>query len=55
MIAISYLTADPLLLGVEHTDEWLLIVTLGVFAMVSTRKLPIVTSWCSTVSKMHLA
>jgi len=30
MIAISYLTAHPLLLGVEHTDEWLLIVTLGV-------------------------
>jgi Ca2+:H+ antiporter len=30
MIAISYLTAHPLLLGVEHTDEWLLIVTLSV-------------------------
>jgi Ca2+:H+ antiporter len=30
MIAISYLTGHPLILGVEHTDEWLLIVTLGV-------------------------
>ena len=30
MIAISYLTDHPLILGVEHTDEWLLIVTLGV-------------------------
>ena len=30
MIAISYLTDHPLLLGVEHTDEWLLIVTLSV-------------------------
>ena len=30
MIVISYLTGHPLILGVEHTDEWLLIVTLGV-------------------------
>ena len=30
MIAISFLTGRPLILGVEHTDEWLLIVTLGV-------------------------
>ena len=30
MIAISHLTDHPLILGVEHTDEWLLIVTLGV-------------------------
>ena len=30
MIAISYLTGHPLILGVEHTDEWLLMVTLGV-------------------------
>jgi Ca2+:H+ antiporter len=30
MIAISYLSGHPLILGVEHTDEWLLIVTLGV-------------------------
>ena len=27
---ISYLTGHPLILGVEHADEWLLIVTLGV-------------------------
>jgi Ca2+:H+ antiporter len=30
MIAISYLSGHPLVLGVEHADEWLLIVTLGV-------------------------
>jgi Ca2+:H+ antiporter len=30
MIAISYLTGHPLVLGVGHTDEWLLTVTLGV-------------------------
>lgn len=26
MIAISYLSGHPLILGVEHTDEWPLIV-----------------------------
>jgi Ca2+/H+ antiporter len=30
MIAIIYVTDHPLVLGVEHSDEWLLIVTLGV-------------------------
>jgi Ca2+/Na+ antiporter len=30
MIAISNLTGHQLVLGVEHTDEWLLILTLGV-------------------------